>query len=211
MLVHPGQLVALEKILRLRKSWYFQKFNYLGYYLDVSSKKLVAKEAWKKVEVIDGIHTPCWSAISYPIYLLCSSGDSWIHSGMCVKYQTCEPGRSKMCFCLVWCLLLCSTGGGGPACFNIEKVVCATIIMRKNSYPFAKPNIQVVVLKSGLGTHSWWLTGIALVLDPGTSEKVLGFKLTGVHVKALPALPLMNLTWWSQCLASWVCCCAFKK
>jgi hypothetical protein len=57
----------------------------------------------------------------------------------CVKYQTCEAGRSKMCFCLVWCLLSCSTGGGGPAWFNIEKVVCATIIMRKKSYPLAKP------------------------------------------------------------------------
>jgi hypothetical protein len=71
--------------------------------------------------------------------------------GCVFKYQTCEAGRSKMCFCLVWCLLSCSTGGGGPACFNIEKVVFATIIMRKKSYPFAKPKLQGVVLNLALG------------------------------------------------------------
>lgn len=109
-------------------------------------------------------HAAQQSHIQYTCYVPCRH--SWIHGGMCVKYQTCEAGRSKMCFCLVWCLLSCSTGGGGPACFNIEKVVCAIIVMRKKSYPFAKPNLQGVVLKSGLGTHWWWLTGIAPVSDP---------------------------------------------
>jgi hypothetical protein len=153
--------------------------------------------------------TPHAAHIQYTCYVPCRH--SWIHGGMCVQISNMWSWSVQNVFLSSLVSAFMFNRRGRACLFKYRESSVCNNYHEKEKLSFCKAKVTRCSVESGLGTHWWWLTGIAPVSDPGTSKKVLGFKLTGVQVKALPALLQLDLTWWCQWLVGRVCCCTFKN